>query len=88
MIELWTLGELRVTMVDYLKGVIDDLLEVITGRRKSPVDNNIFQVSPKDKWTILNEERQKALQHMVAQMIFVTSMARKDINMAIAYICT
>ena len=44
-------------MVYYLKGVMEDLLEVITGRRKIPVDNNIFQVSPKDKWTILNEER-------------------------------
>ena len=60
-------------MVDYLKGLLEDLSEVITWRRTIPEDNNLFQVRPENEWTIINEERETALQHIVAQMLFVTS---------------
>ena len=73
MLDFWTPGDLQVTMVDYLKGLLEDLSEVITWRRTIPEDNNLFQVRPENEWTIINEERETALQHIVAQMIFVTS---------------
>ena len=41
-----TLGFLRVTMVYYLKGVLEDLPEFITGRSILPEDNCLFQVRP------------------------------------------
>ena len=36
-------------MVDYLKGVIDDLLEVKKRRRMSLAVKNIFRIRPGDK---------------------------------------
>ena len=74
-------------MVDYLKGVLEDLTEVITGRRTIPVANNLFQVKPEDEWTILNEEQVTSFHHMVAQMLFVVSRSSKDINMDIVFLC-
>ena len=47
-IYFWYPGELLVTMVDYLKGVLEDLPEVITGRNTSPAANNLFQVRLED----------------------------------------
>ena len=67
---------------------MEDLPEFITGRRTIPEDNNLFQVNPADERTILNKERETALQHMVAQMIFVTLSYRKDTKMDIALLCT
>ena len=81
-------GELRVTILDHLKGVLEDLPEVITGISKSPEANHLFQVSPEDERTLLNEEQETALQHTVEHMIFVMSRARKDTNTAIAVLCT
>ena len=75
-------------MVEYLKGVLEDLPKVITGRRTIPSYNNLFQVRPENEQTILNEERETALQHMVENMLFVTSRYRKDINTNIALLCT
>jgi hypothetical protein len=33
-------------MVEYLKGVIDDFLEVITGRSAMPTEEKLFEVCP------------------------------------------
>ena len=87
-LDLLTPGDLRVAILDYLKGVLEDLLEVITWRRTSPEDNNIFQVRPEDEHTIMNEEQETAFQHTVEHMIFVTSRSRKGTNMAIDLLCT
>ena len=83
-----TPGELQVTMVDYLKGVMEDFPEVITGRSISPAANHLFQVRPEDERMILNKERSTASHHTMAQLLFVTSRARKDTKMAITLLCT
>ena len=44
-------------MVYYLKGVLEDLPEFITGKITRPEDNNMFQVRPEDKRKLLDEER-------------------------------
>ena len=74
-------------MVDYLKGMLEDFPEVKTGRSTSLKDNHLFQVSPEEKQTLLDKERATAFHHTVAQLVFVTSRARKQIKMAIAFLC-
>ena len=81
-------GELRVNMLDYLKVVLEDLPEVITGRSTSTTANILFQVRPEYKEPHLNKETATAFHHTVAQLIFVTSSSRKDTNMAIDFLCT
>ena len=49
-----TPGDLQVIMVDYIKGMLEDLPEVRMGRSTILTDNNLFQVRPEDNWTLLN----------------------------------
>ena len=76
------------TMVDYLKGVLEDLPEFITERIMSLVVNHMFQVSPKDEQMLLYEDRSTSFHHTLAQQLFVTSKARKHIKMSIYLLCT
>ena len=87
-LDFLTPGEIQVTMVDFLKGVLEDLQEVITGRSIISSANHMFQVSREDKQTLLNKEQEIALHRTVAQMLFVMSSARKDIKMDISILCT
>ena len=48
-------GELRVTMVDQLKMVLEYLPEAITGRITTLEANHLFQVRPEDERTLLDE---------------------------------
>ena len=59
-------GELRVIMVDYLKGVMWYLPEVTAGRRTSPEANHGFQVRPEDEQKLLDKNWATALQQTVA----------------------
>ena len=70
-------------MLDYLKGVLEDLIEVITRISKSPTSNHTFQVSPEDKRELLDNERETGFHHMLAQLLFFTSRSSKDIKMVI-----
>ena len=87
-LDFQTPKEIQVTMLDCLKGVLEDFSEVITGISTSLSDNHIFQVRPEYERTLLDKERSPVFHHTVAQLIFVTPMARKYINVSIAFPCT
>ena len=55
-IDFWTPGDLRVTMIDCLKGVLEDFPEVITGRSTIPADNNMFQFRPEYERALLDKD--------------------------------
>ena len=50
-----TPGELQVTMINYLKGVLEDFPEVIMGRSEIPEANHMFRVRPEYKQALLNK---------------------------------
>ena len=74
-------------MVDYLKGVLEDSTEVITGRSTILAFNNIFKFRSEEDPTLLDKQWATASHHMVAHMLFVTSRSRKDINISIVFLC-
>jgi hypothetical protein len=61
-----TKGEVKVTMVDYLKGLLDDFQEVIEWRAHTAAAENLFTVRPDDERITLDEERARAFHHSVA----------------------
>ena len=75
-------------MVDYIKGVLEDLPEFRMGRHTILADNNLFRVRPEDYQTLLSKEWATALYHTVAQLLFFMSRARKDIKMSIDFLWT
>jgi hypothetical protein len=83
-----TKGEVKVTMVDYLKGVLGDFPEAITGTAPTPAAEHLFDVRPDEERKILNEEQARAFHHSVAQLLFASSRARKDIQTAVSFLTT
>jgi hypothetical protein len=81
-------GEVKVTMIDYLKGVINDFPEKITGTAMSPATTNLYDFRPDKERTVLNEEQAWAFHHAVAQLLFATARARKDIQHTVAFLTT
>ena len=82
-----TPGELWVTIVDYLKGVLEDFSEVGTGISMIPEANNLFQVRPEDEQTLLNKDQATVFHHTVVHLLYSMSRSRKDINMDMASLC-
>jgi hypothetical protein len=70
-----TKGEVKVTMADYLKEVLNDFPEVIEGHAQTAAAENLFTVRPDDERTTLDEERARAFHHSVAQLLFASSRA-------------
>jgi hypothetical protein len=81
-------GEVPVTMVDYLKRVITEFPEVITGGAASPAAEKLFTVRPEEECKHLEEKRAIAFHHCVAQLIFASARARKDIQSGVEFLTT
>ena len=79
--------ELPVTMVYYLKGVLEYFLELVTGRSTILSANYLFLFRPEDDRNLLDKEWATSFRRKVEQLLFVTLRARKDIKMDIAFLC-
>jgi hypothetical protein len=81
-------GKVQVTMVDYLKRVITEFPEVITGGAASPAAEKRFTFRPEEECKPLEEKRVIAFHHCVAQLLFASARARKDIQSGVAFLTT
>jgi hypothetical protein len=81
-------GEMKVTMIDYLKRVITEFPEEITRTASSPAAERLFTVRPNDESVPLEEKRAIAFHHCVAQLLLASARARKDIQPAVAFLTT
>jgi hypothetical protein len=75
-------------MIDYLKGVIQDFPEEITGRATSPAADHLFTIRSKKDSKPLEEKRAIAFHHSVAQLLFATTRSHKDIQTSVAFLTT
>jgi hypothetical protein len=69
-------GMLEVSMITYLKNVIEQFPEEISGKASSPVAEHLFVVRDESKARVLEEERALAFHHTVAQLLFVCTRAQ------------
>ncbi len=83
-----TPGVVRVSMVEYIKGLIRDFPEEINGEVTSPAPNHLFLVRDEAEATKLPEEQAMCFHHTVAQLLFLSTRARKDIQVAVAFLTT
>jgi hypothetical protein len=81
-------GTLDVLMVNYLKSVIAEFPEMITGKAAMPAANHLFTVRDKKEGRALKEEKALVFHHTVAQLLFMSTRARRDIQMAVAFLTT
>jgi len=81
-------GALEVSMIKYLKNVIEEFPEVIKGRAATPAHEKLFVIRDEKDAKLLDEERALAFHHMVAQLLFMATRARRDIQTAVAFLTT
>jgi hypothetical protein len=81
-------GEVKVTMIDYTKGVIEDFPKIITGCAAKPATENLFKVRPDESRILLEENLCQSFHHATAQLLFASSRAHKDIQCAVAFLTT
>ena len=72
-------GSLEVSMFKYLDSIIDELPELITGKAATPAADHLFSVRDADEAKYLPEENAIAFHHTTAQLLFLSSRARRDI---------
>jgi hypothetical protein len=80
--------EVKVTMVDYLKGVLGDFPEEKSGSAPTPASEHLFYVYPDEERTTLNKEQARAFHRAIAQLLFASSRSRKDIQTAVSFLTT
>jgi hypothetical protein len=78
-------GEVKITMIDYLKGVLEDFRKVIVKRATSLASDQLFTVQPDDERNFLDEPRALAFHHSVAQLLFASTRARKYIQATVDF---
>jgi hypothetical protein len=81
-------GEVKITIVDYLKGVIGYFPEAIDGTAPTAASEHVFNVRPDEERVLLEEERARAFHHAVAQLLFASSRTRKNIQLAVSFLTT
>jgi hypothetical protein len=80
--------KVMINMIEYIKGIINDFPEEIIATRMSPAANHLFTVRDPSLATPLPEEQARAFHHAAAQLLFLSTRARRDIQPATAFLTT
>jgi hypothetical protein len=86
-INLSTPGNVSFDMIPYIKKIIADFPEKITGVASSPAADHLFKIRPPDEARVLPESQAIAFHHTTAQLLFL-SRVRRDIQTAVAFLTT
>ena len=79
-------------MIKYIDKVFADFLEVTKKPSSTPAADHLFSIrDPEEteklgKW--LNEEQAQHVHHAVAQLLFLSVRARRDIQTAVSFLTT
>jgi hypothetical protein len=79
---------LDVLMVNYLKSVIAEFPGMITGKAAMPAADHLFTIRNKKKARALKEETTLVFHHTVAQLLFMLTRARHNIQMSVTFLTT
>jgi hypothetical protein len=79
-------GQVKFTMTDYVKGMLEGLPSDMDGKAATPAANHLFEV--KQEPELLCESAADMFHHNVAKLLFLCKRARPDIQTAVAFLCT
>jgi hypothetical protein len=81
-------GVLRVTMIKYIEDIFEDFPELIEKSSRTPHTENLFKVRDESEATFLSEEQAQQFHRVVAQLLFLSCRARRDIQTPVAFLTT
>ena len=83
-----TPGVVRISMIKYLDGVLNDFSEDLGGPAPSPAASHLFHVRDEKDAARLDAKRAKEFHTKTAQLLFLSARARRDIQLAVAFLTT
>ncbi len=78
--------EVRINMWDYLKKILKEFPEEITGVCATSASDHLFKVQEDGRK--LSKELPEVFHHTVYQLLFVANRARGDVQMAVLFLTT
>ncbi len=81
-------GKVMVTMMEYIKNIIKDFPEEITGTKTSPTTDHLFTARDPSLAKVLPEEQAMAFYCTTAQLLFLSARVRRNIQPATAFLTT
>ena len=81
-------GKVSVATIKYLGKIIEGFPEEIKGTVATPAAEHLFQIRDESEAKLLPEEQAVAFHHTVAQLLFLSARARRDIQTAVAFLTT
>ena len=83
-----TKGQVKIGQIRYTKKMIDEFPEPITYSAASPATDYLYTIRNPNEAKPLDTSRKAAFVHTVAQGIFLSKRARRDIQNAVAFLST
>ena len=81
-------GEVKISTEGYLREVLDDFPEEITGRSKTPAATHLFKIRSGEGQVFLYKPYARTFHHSVANLLLTSTICRKDIQTAVAFLTT
>ncbi|KAI2491042.1 Reverse transcriptase (RNA-dependent DNA polymerase) [Fragilaria crotonensis] len=79
-------GKVMFTMIDYIKGMLEELPVDFNGTAPNPASPKLFDVDPNA--TQLPKSLATLFHHNAAKLLFLCKRARPDVQTATAFLCT
>jgi hypothetical protein len=79
-------GKVKFTMIDYIKGMLDELPGDMEGTVTTPASSHLFDVN--DDAEKLPDAMSEMFHHNTAKLLFLCKRARPDVQPAVAFLCT
>jgi hypothetical protein len=79
-------GVLWVTMIKYIEDILEDFPELIEKSSRTPHTENLFKFRDESEATFLSEEQAQQFHRVVAQLLFLSCRARRDIQTPVAFL--
>eukprot|EP00804_Cyclotella_cryptica_P009344 CCRYP_009005-RD/>CCRYP_009005-RD protein AED:0.36 eAED:0.36 QI:20/0.12/0.11/1/0/0/9/0/1019 len=85
-------GAVQISMIKHLKKVFDDFPDEVGKPASTPASDHLFQVRDPEEverlGKFLPEEQATHFHHTVAQLLFISSRVRRDIQTAVSFLTT
>ena len=79
-------NKVKISMYEYLDKMLSELPTEMSSTAMTPAANHLFNINPDAKK--LPETTAQQFHHLVAKLLYLSRCTRKDIQTAVAFICT
>jgi hypothetical protein len=81
-------GKLKMSMINYINNVLKEFPEHLgASTATSPAAEHLFKVRDESEAQLIPEEQAQDFHQVVAQLLFLSSRAQRDIQTAVAFLC-